>query len=227
MSDVQSRPARGRSSARGGRGGHGARGPRSNKQTNGDHSASPAVDTSADQGELGELKRRYLSQLNTLKEMFPDWTDVDLVLAIEESDGDLPATIERITEGKFRCTRRGSRAASTAVSAPAQSVPLGFGLTNFPHRQCVAVCRSQKDQGPFPLQGGQGGGSRRRCAIYTWTWQSSGRRQRPRWTRTWYRPRPWGLPWWPWRGCKRISQRRCFLNPHERVVRLGCSFSLG
>ncbi|KAJ4305371.1 RNAPII degradation factor [Kalmusia sp. IMI 367209] len=95
MSDVQSRPARGRSSARGGRGGHGSRGPRSNKQTNGD----AAVDTSADQGELGELKKRYSSQLTTLKELFPDWADVDLVLALEESDGDLASTIEKITEG--------------------------------------------------------------------------------------------------------------------------------
>ncbi|KAF2191063.1 hypothetical protein K469DRAFT_696808 [Zopfia rhizophila CBS 207.26] len=100
MSDVQTRTApRGRSSARGGRGGHGSRGPRSNKQTNGDHLTSTSIDTSADQGELGELKRRYISQLTTLKELFPDWTDVDLVLAIEESDGDLQATIERISEG--------------------------------------------------------------------------------------------------------------------------------
>ena len=101
MSEVQSRPARGRSTARGGgRGGHGSRGPRSNKQTNGDHVASNAIDTSADQGELGELKRRYQSQLTTLKELFPDWADADLVLAVEESDGDLSTTIEKISEGK-------------------------------------------------------------------------------------------------------------------------------
>ncbi|KAF2263716.1 hypothetical protein CC78DRAFT_581096 [Lojkania enalia] len=102
MSEVQSRTApRGRSSARGGRGGHGSRGPRSNKQTNGEHTASPPIDTSADQGELGELKRRYQSQLSMLKELFPDWTDADLVLAIEESDGDLQATVEKISEGNI------------------------------------------------------------------------------------------------------------------------------
>jgi hypothetical protein len=101
MSEVQSGPARGRSTARGGRGGGGAgaRGPRSNKQTNGDHAASN-IDTSADQGELGELKRRYQSQLSMCKELFPGWTDADLVLAIEESDGDLEATIEKISEGE-------------------------------------------------------------------------------------------------------------------------------
>ncbi|KAF2735022.1 hypothetical protein EJ04DRAFT_534475 [Polyplosphaeria fusca] len=97
MVGAPSRPApRGRSSARGGRGG---RGPRPNKQTNGDHAASGPVDTSADQGELGELKKRYKSQLSMLKELFPDWTDADLVLAVEESDGDLEATIEKISEG--------------------------------------------------------------------------------------------------------------------------------
>lgn len=98
MSEVQSRPARGRSSARGGRGSYGSRGPR--KQTNGD-SASSAIDTSADQGELGELKKRYQSQLSMLKELFPDWTDADLVLAIEDSDGDLERTIEKISEGQY------------------------------------------------------------------------------------------------------------------------------
>jgi hypothetical protein len=58
------------------------------------------MDTSADQGQLGELKKRYSSQLTMLKELFPDWTDVDLVLALEESDGDLSSTIEKITEGE-------------------------------------------------------------------------------------------------------------------------------
>ena len=95
MSEAPSRPARGRSSARGGRASYGSRGPR---KTNGD-SASSTIDTSADHGELGELKKRYNSQLPTLKELFPEWTDADLVLAIEESDGDLQTTIEKISEG--------------------------------------------------------------------------------------------------------------------------------
>jgi hypothetical protein len=36
--------------------------------------------------------------------MFPNWTDAELVLAIEESNGDLQTTVERISEGKrSRC----------------------------------------------------------------------------------------------------------------------------
>ncbi|KAH9877195.1 hypothetical protein IAQ61_002558 [Plenodomus lingam] len=96
MSEVQSRPARGRSSApRGGRSSYGSRGPR---KANGD-GASSSIDTSADHGELGEMKKRYQSQLSTLKELFPDWSDAELVLALEEADGDLQTTIERISEG--------------------------------------------------------------------------------------------------------------------------------
>ena len=45
------------------------------------------------------MKRQYSSQLLMLKEMFADWTDVDLLFALEETKGDLNSTIERITEG--------------------------------------------------------------------------------------------------------------------------------
>lgn len=98
MSEVQSRPARGRSSARGGRGSYASRGAR--KQTNGD-GASSTIDTSAEAGELAELKQRYKNELPMLKELFPDWTDADLVLAIEDSEGDLERTIEKISEGEY------------------------------------------------------------------------------------------------------------------------------
>lgn len=102
MSEVQSRtPAtRGRSSARGGRGGPRTGGRGGNRHINGDHKATSDLDTSADQGELGELKKQYLSELSMLKELFADWTDVDLLFALQENDGDLNNTIERITEGE-------------------------------------------------------------------------------------------------------------------------------
>lgn len=31
--------------------------------------------------------------------MFPDWTDEDIVFALQETDGNLEATIDRISEG--------------------------------------------------------------------------------------------------------------------------------
>ena len=109
MSETQSRQtqsSRGRSSARGGRGGYGGAprgGPRtSNKPRNADNKTTDDNNMLADQGELGEMKKRYSSQLSTLKELFPDWTEVDLVLALEETDGDLQSTIEKISEGKTK-----------------------------------------------------------------------------------------------------------------------------
>lgn len=102
MSEVRSRPSglRGRGAARGGRGGHNSRAPRgSNRPTNGDV-PEPAVDPSPEEeGELGKLKRMYSSKLSTIKEMFPDWTDEDIVFALQETEGNLEATIERISEG--------------------------------------------------------------------------------------------------------------------------------
>ena len=54
-----------------------------------------------DQGELGQLKKMYASKLGTIKEMFPDWTDEDLVFALQETSGDLERTIDRISEGTY------------------------------------------------------------------------------------------------------------------------------
>lgn len=104
MSEVRSRPSglRGRGSARGGRGGHNSRGPRgSNRPTNGDMPEPSSDPNLEEEGELGELKRKYSSKLSTIKEMFPDWTDEDIVFALQETEGNLEATIERISEGNI------------------------------------------------------------------------------------------------------------------------------
>lgn len=107
MSEVDARPApsRGRTATRGGRGGFGRGGPRGgHRPTNGTKDlAEPTIE---DQGELGDMKKQYASQLSMLKDMFPDWTDVDLVFALQETDGDLSTTIDRITEGMRRLSER-------------------------------------------------------------------------------------------------------------------------
>jgi hypothetical protein len=100
MSEVQSRPtaSRGRGSARGGRGGFSSRGGRGGARghaSNGDH-ATPPIE---DEGEVGQLKRQYGSKVTTIKEMYPDWTDEDVVFALQETDGDLETTVDRITDG--------------------------------------------------------------------------------------------------------------------------------
>ena len=102
MTDVQPRgaPVRGRGSTRGGRAGFGRGSRAANRQANGD----PVKDTSRmvaleDEGELGEMKKRYASQMAMLRELFPDWNEIDLVFALHETDGDVQTTIDRITEG--------------------------------------------------------------------------------------------------------------------------------
>lgn len=105
MSEPQARSAgpRGRGSGRGGRGGYSSRGGRPRpSQGNGDKSDSTPAQSYEDEGEIGQLKRQYASKLSTIKEMFPDWTDEDIVLALQETDGDLEGTIEGISDGKPR-----------------------------------------------------------------------------------------------------------------------------
>jgi len=102
MSEVQSRPPgpRGRGSSRGGRGGYSSRGGRGGSRTTKPENPDNLAPTShEDEGEIGGLKKKYASSLPTLKELFLDWTDEDLVFALEDANGDLENAIERITEG--------------------------------------------------------------------------------------------------------------------------------
>ena len=102
MSEVQSRPpaSRGRPSARGGRGGYSSRGGRGgSRSANLDGSEKTASTTYEDEGEIGQMKKKYSTALPSLKELFSDWTEDDLVFALEDASGDLESAIERITEG--------------------------------------------------------------------------------------------------------------------------------
>ena len=98
---MKSRPSapRGRGSGRGGRGGLSSRGRGGNRQTNGNKPDITEPLSAEDEGEIGELKSRYATELGTIKEMFPDWTDEDIVYALHETNGDLEHTIDRMTEG--------------------------------------------------------------------------------------------------------------------------------
>ncbi|KAK1985025.1 hypothetical protein LZ30DRAFT_584917 [Colletotrichum cereale] len=105
MSEVQTRPAasRGRGSGRGGRGGFASRGGRTSARPNGDKfdSKMDADDATAfeDQGELGELKKQYGTKAPLIKELFPDWSEQDILYALQETDGDENLAVTRIAEG--------------------------------------------------------------------------------------------------------------------------------
>ena len=75
----------------------------------------PETPNYEEEGEVGELKSKYASKLSTVKEMFPAWTDEDIVFALHETDGDLENTIERISEGRSQYPFTKSCAKSTLI----------------------------------------------------------------------------------------------------------------
>ncbi|GAD95560.1 conserved hypothetical protein [Paecilomyces variotii No. 5] len=165
MSEVQSRPSapRGRGSARGGRGGYSSRGgrggSRSAKLDTTDNASTPT--SYDDEGDIGQLKKKYSSELPALRELFADWTEDDLVFALEDSNGDLESAIERITEGnvsqwgevkKKTTTDRSRSKVKETQSQQAETVPAstrgGRGRGGFEGRG-----RGRGDRG----RGGRGG----------------------------------------------------------------------
>lgn len=52
------------------------------------------------QSDLKKLKAKYNTQLSTLKELFTEWSEEDLIFTLQDADGDLELAIDRISEGK-------------------------------------------------------------------------------------------------------------------------------
>ncbi|CAD0031057.1 unnamed protein product [Aureobasidium pullulans] len=129
MSEFDSRPvaSRGRSSTRGGRASH-PRGPPRQSQTSstGPSSSVQFDDSFDDQGELGNMKKTYSTQLSFMRDMFPDWTDDDLVFAIAEADGDVQIFAQVPKKGKDRARSKAKDAPATA-GADQSSIPLRAG----------------------------------------------------------------------------------------------------
>lgn len=103
MSEAQSARAgtsRGRGGARGGRGGYRGRNTDRTKKDSNDQENTPPVALD-DQGEVGELKRQFGDKVPLLREVCPGWSDEDLVFALQETDGDIEAAVDRISSGKL------------------------------------------------------------------------------------------------------------------------------
>ena len=102
MSEVSTRPSglRGRGTSRGGRGSFSNRGGRGgSRATNGAHHNTTEAPSREEEGDIGELKSKYAGKIEPIKEMFPEWTEQDIAFALDETDGDLEGTVERISEG--------------------------------------------------------------------------------------------------------------------------------
>jgi hypothetical protein len=47
-----------------------------------------------------KVKSKYSPEISTLKDIFPEWSEMDLMAVIEEAQGDLALAVSRITEGQ-------------------------------------------------------------------------------------------------------------------------------
>ena len=157
---------------RGGRGGFARGGPRGGRKApNGtSHDALAADESLEDQGELGEMKKKYSSELSMLTDMFPDWTEVDLVFALDEANGDLPRAVDLITEGnvsqfaevkkpKDRARSKATDGFSTAGAAdkPAFATRGGRGRGGIESSRGGRGGRGGSDRGRGSFRGGRGG----------------------------------------------------------------------
>lgn len=104
MAEVQARsqapPSRGRGGGRGGRGGFGGRS--SNRRTNGDKPTIADATSFEDDGDVSQLRKQHGGKLDMIKELFPGWSDADILYALKETDGDVELTATRIADGMFK-----------------------------------------------------------------------------------------------------------------------------
>ncbi|OLN97052.1 CUE domain-containing protein [Colletotrichum chlorophyti] len=165
MSEVQTRPAasRGRGSGRGGRGGFASRGGRTSGRPNGDKFDTTADDATAfeDQGELGELKKQYGSKVSLIKELFPDWSEQDILYALQETDGDENLAVTRIAEGTIsqwgEVTKKAPRSKAKESTTTASNIDSPNAR---PTRGGRNVSEAGRGRSRNPERGGRGGRGR-------------------------------------------------------------------
>ncbi|CAG8804714.1 10954_t:CDS:2, partial [Gigaspora margarita] len=68
---------------------------RTNPAIKSNHTATDTAETEEEK----HLKSQYKDELTKLQELFTDWTEADLLFALQEAQGDLELTITRISEG--------------------------------------------------------------------------------------------------------------------------------
>jgi len=55
--------------------------------------------------ELRQLRKEHAASLATLRELFTEWKEEDLLYALKDNGGDVDKTIDRISEGKQGAVR--------------------------------------------------------------------------------------------------------------------------
>ncbi|GJN83820.1 hypothetical protein PLIIFM63780_007371 [Purpureocillium lilacinum] len=171
MSEVASRPSasRGRGSGRGGRGGFAGRGGR---RPNGDKSDHKAADDGLgafdDEGDFADLRKQYGGKTSVIREMFPDWSEVDVLFALQETNGDENEAVARIAEGTIsqwgevskpkKTTRAKGKDATTSAPAAAEQT----STAGRPARGGRAASEGGRGRGRGSDRGGAARGGRGR-----------------------------------------------------------------
>ncbi|KAI0889337.1 uncharacterized protein GGS22DRAFT_153665 [Annulohypoxylon maeteangense] len=144
MAEVQARSqapsSRGRGGGRGGRAGFGSRGP-ANRRTNGDKFSTLDATSLDDDGDVSQLRKQYGLKLDTIKELFPTWSDADILYALKETDGDVEVAATRIADGTIsqwgevskpkKTTTRPKAKEPLTVSDSGNSRPVRGGRSDF------------------------------------------------------------------------------------------------
>ncbi|KAI1335027.1 hypothetical protein F5Y15DRAFT_399334 [Xylariaceae sp. FL0016] len=127
MADVQARSqtssSRGRGGGRGGRGGYVARNS-TNRKANG--ATDSPID---DDNDVSQLRKQHGAKLDMIKEMFPDWSDADILYALKETDGDAEVAATRIADGTISQWGEVSKPKKTAARPKAKDAAPSTGLT--------------------------------------------------------------------------------------------------
>lgn len=100
MSEATSRPSasRGRGSGRGGRGGFAGRGGR--RANGADHGSDDTPAAFDNDGDLSDLRKLYGNKTTVIREMFPDWSEADILFALQETNGDETEAATKIADGE-------------------------------------------------------------------------------------------------------------------------------
>ncbi|UKZ79645.1 hypothetical protein TrVFT333_007405 [Trichoderma virens FT-333] len=77
-----------------GRGGRRANGDKTDHKT-----ADDNLGTFEDEGEFAELRKQYGDKTSVIREMFPDWSEADVLYALKETNGDETEAVTRMADG--------------------------------------------------------------------------------------------------------------------------------
>ncbi|KAI8997210.1 hypothetical protein BDB01DRAFT_770269 [Pilobolus umbonatus] len=112
--------------------------------------------SSSELNDLKKLKSKYSATLPTLKVLFSDWSDDDLLFVLDEANGDLDLTIDRISEGHANQwgevkTKKSKKEAQKAKAASAILSTSHQQSTITPYRDTKTTQpRSYNDRGNRP-----------------------------------------------------------------------------